>query len=268
MSDGKQPEMSERLAFAIETARGAGGVAMRWFQSDGLVAEGKADGSPVTQADRAAERFVRDAIVRAYPEDGVIGEEYDAIESKSGRTWVVDPIDGTMSFVHGVPLFGTLLACMEDGESTIGVIFMPALDECVGAEVGRGCWWWRRGQTAERACVTEHASMDGAMLLSTSFEYYDSDARKSAWTGMNGLGAHTRGWSDCYAFVLLATGRAEAVVEPALMNLWDIACVPVIVGEAGGDWSDISGTKDLGTGSMVASNGRVHGAVLEAMNGR
>jgi histidinol-phosphatase len=265
MSVESKPELSERLTFAIETARGAGEVAMRWFQSDELVTTGKADGSPVTQADQAAERFVRDAIGRAYPEDGIVGEEYDATESRSGRTWVIDPIDGTKSFVHGVPLFGTLLACLDNGVPRIGVIVMPALHECVAAEVGAGCWWWRGDRGPVRAGVSEHATLDGAMLLSTSFQYYDTHERKLAWVGMNGRGAHTRGWSDCYAFVLLATGRAEGVVEPALMNLWDIACVPVIVGEAGGDWSDIHGRKDLRSGSMVASNGRLHGEILEAM---
>ncbi len=262
-----QPVLSDRLSFAIETARGAGRVAMEWFQSEALVADGKADGSPVTQADRAAERCVRDAIAAAYPEDGILGEEYDAVETSSGRTWVIDPIDGTKSFVHGVPLFGTLLACMENGSPTIGVIVMPALDECVAAEVGRGCWWWRAGHPAERSRVSEHPSLDGAMLVSTSLEYYDTDARKRAWIRTNSLGAHTRGWSDCYAFVLLATGRADAVVEPGMMNLWDVACVPVIVGEAGGAWSDIEGRRTLESGSMVASNGRIHAEVLSAMGG-
>lgn len=262
-----EPVLSERLRFAIDAARGAGRVAMEWFQSDRLIADGKADGSPVTQADKAAERFIRDAIASAHPDDGILGEEYDEVASSSGRTWVIDPIDGTKSFVHGVPLFGTLLACLEDGMPTIGVIVMPALDECVAAETGAGCWWWRSGHAATRARVTDRATLRGAMVLSTSFEYYDNAARKRAWMGLNDLGAHTRGWSDCYAFVLLATGRADAVVEPALMNLWDIACVPVIIGEAGGAWSDINGDRSLETGSMVASNGRIHREVLASMKG-
>lgn len=266
MIDSREPTMSKRLGFAVETARGAGAVAMDWFQSDALVTDGKADGSPVTQADKAAERFVRDAIRSAYPEDGILGEEYEEVQGSSGRVWVIDPIDGTKSFVHGVPLFGTLLACLNNGVSEIGVIVMPALGECVAAERDAGCWWWNATQSVQRAKVSDQTTIDGSMLLSTSFQYYDSEARKHAWIDLNRRGAHTRGWSDCYAFVLLATGRADGVVEPAMMNLWDIACVPVIISEAGGDWSDISGAKDLTTGSMVASNGRFHGELIECMN--
>ncbi|MFK7882863.1 MAG: inositol monophosphatase family protein [Phycisphaerales bacterium] len=256
---------SERLQFAIDTAHAAGECAMQWFQSNTLVTDGKTDGSPVTQADRAAETLVRERIAAAYPQDGILGEEFPSIESKSGKTWVIDPIDGTMSFVHGVPLFGTLLACMDQDTPTIGVIHMPALKETVAAEIGAGSWWYRNDQPPSPAKVSDHPSLQGAMLLSTSFEYYDNPAHKQAWIRLNDLGAHTRGWSDCYAFLLVATGRAEAALEPAMMKLWDIACVPPIIAEAGGTWTTTESTKDLNHGSMIASNGRVHKFLTQAL---
>ncbi|MEM9373027.1 MAG: inositol monophosphatase family protein [Planctomycetota bacterium] len=266
MNSQDLPDVSDRLRFAIDAAQEAGRTAMRWFQSEDLETSGKADGSPVTQADRAAEISIREAIAATYPDDGILGEEYESVVSSTGLTWVIDPIDGTKSFVHGVPLFGTLLACMREGLPTIGVIVMPALGEWVAAEAGRGCWWWREGRGVTRARVSDRAGVKGSMLVSTSYEYYDTESRKRAWASLNDEGAHTRGWSDCYAFVLLATGRADGVIEPATMNLWDIACVPVIVGEAGGAWSDINGAATLDTGSIVATNGLIHERVLELMN--
>ena len=254
------------LAFAVRTARAAGALTMKWFQSTRLVAEGKDDGSPVTQADREAERFVRDAVAEAFPGDGVIGEEFPPLESSNGRTWVVDPIDGTRSFVQGVPLFGTMLACMVDNEPTVGVIAMPGLDECVGAQTGHGCWWWRGAGEPTRAAVSDRGELRGAVVLSTSTEYYRENRHKRGWASLDGLGAVTRGWSDCYAFVLLATGRADAVIEPGV-KLWDIAAVPPIVNEAGGVWTDVDGNHDLHAGSIIASNGHIHGAVVDVMRG-
>jgi histidinol phosphatase-like enzyme (inositol monophosphatase family) len=252
------------LDFAVRTARAAGRLTLDWFQSGGLIAEGKADGSPVTQADRAAEKFVRDAVAEAFPGDGVIGEEFPPMDSSTGRTWVVDPIDGTMSFVHGVPLFGTMLACLENGEPTLGVIAMPALGECVAARVGSGCLWYRGDAAPVPARVSDRADLRGAMVLTTSMEYYSEPRHKRGWARFNELGARTRGWSDCYAFVLLATGRADAVVEPGV-KLWDIAAVPPIVGEAGGVWTDADGNHDLHAGSIIATNGRLHARVVEVM---
>ncbi len=253
------------LAFAVHTARAAGALTMRWFQSDDLVADGKHDGSPVTQADREAERFVRDEIANAFPGDGVIGEEFPPLESSNGRTWVVDPIDGTRSFVQGVPLFGTMLALLIDGEPTVGVIAMPGLNECVGAQTGHGCWWWKM-HAAEpvRAAVSSKTELQGSVALSTSYEYYTDPRHKRAWSRLNDLGAITRGWSDCYGFVLLATGRADAIVEPTV-KLWDIAAVPPIIAEAGGVWTDIDGNHDLHAGSIVASNGRFHSELIETI---
>lgn len=265
---GPGPDWSERMAFALDVARSAGDETMRWFQNATLVAEGKSDGSPVTQADRAAERLVRDRIAAAYPDDGIIGEEFPSDASPTadagGWTWVVDPIDGTRSFVQGVPMFGTMLACLEGGEPRIGVIVLPALNECVAAETGKGCWWWRGGGAPVRARVSGQERVRGAVVLTTSLEYFREDRERRAWDGIDRAGAITRGWSDCYGIVLLATGRADAVVEP-LVKVWDIASVPTIVTEAGGAWSDLRGREDLDSGSLIATNGRLQGAIVGAM---
>lgn len=256
--------MPPDLDFAVQTARAAGTLTMKWFQSEGLVAEGKADGSPVTAADRAAELFVRDAVAEAFPGDGVIGEEFPPVESSTGRTWIVDPIDGTMSFVHGVPLFGTMLACLTEGEPTVGAIFLPGLNECVAAQTGAGCWWWRGDREPVRARVSQQAELAGAMVLTTSMEYYAHERDRRNWSRFVGMGCRTRGWSDCYGFVLVATGRADAIVEPGV-KLWDIASIPPIITEAGGSWSDLKGTPDLHSGSIIATNGRLQTAVIGVM---
>ncbi len=260
--------LPEELLFAVRTARGAGELAMRWFQSDALVAEGKADGSPVTEADRAAERFVRSEVERRFPGDGVIGEEFGETRSRNGRTWVVDPIDGTRSFVQGVPLFGSMLALLVEGEPVLGVVAMPALDEVVAAGVGHGCWWWRPGATEPvRARVSTHGELAGSVVLTTSLEYFRAQRHRDAWAELDRRGVVTRGWSDCYAFVLLATGRADGVVEPDL-KLWDVAPLPPIVIEAGGAWCDMGGGADLHAGSMIASNGALQAALVDAITGR
>lgn len=248
--------MSSRLEFAIDAARAAGQVALRHFQTS-LKVERKADSSPVTIADVEAENSLRAAIHAAYPSDGILGEESGA-SGQSDCRWVLDPIDGTKSFVSGVPLFGTLLAYEEAGVPQLGVCYFPALDELVYAERGAGCHWngspcrvSRRRQLAESV-----VSVGGLQSLASS-------GRLSGVVELGQQCLATRTWCDAYGHALVATGRIEAMIDPKVSH-WDIAAMAVIVEEAGGTWTDIDGNPGLAP-SAISSNGLIHSRIVEAV---
>jgi len=253
--------VGSRLRFAIETARAAGERTLRLFDTPALAVDTKQDGSVVTEADRDAERFLREEIGSAFPEDGILGEEFGEREGTSGYRWILDPIDGTRSFVHGVPLYGTLVAVERERRSVAGVIRMPALDETVYAARGEGAWRQKGGDDPVPARVSGVAALERAMLCTTAFDYFASGGREAIWFELARACGATRGWSDCYAHVLLATGRVEAVVEPEIKP-WDIAPMTVIVEEAGGMCTDWSGVVTAYSPRALATNGLVHEAVL------
>lgn len=216
--------------------------------------EQKGDGSPVTVADREAEAEIRRVISTRYPEHGVVGEELGESKPEASIQWIVDPIDGTRSFVRGVPLYGTLIGVEVEGEPVVGVVYLPALDEMVAAARGLGCT--RNG----RACrVSAVDLLDEALLVVTS----ETDARRrsGAYSALVERTALQRTWGDCYGYVLVATGRAEVALDP-YMNVWDCAPLWTILEEAGGRFSTWSGERTIRGGDAVATNGLLHDAVL------
>ena len=232
---------------------------MRWFSSRSLASHTKADGSPVTEADRAAEEFLRGELARRYPHDGVVGEEYGTTEGSSGRRWVIDPIDGTRSFVRGVPLFTTLLALIDESGPAVGVAHVPPLDETVSAGRGLGATHTCDGDT-RRARVSDLRRLEGSYLVTSGIEYLSERGRR--------LLLHpellVRTWGDGYGYVLLATGRAEIMLDAGLA-LWDIAPMLVIVPEAGGTITDYDGAPDPIAGDVVASNGHLHAFAVQQL---
>jgi histidinol phosphatase-like enzyme (inositol monophosphatase family) len=264
----RNTDLASCLEFAVTAARQAGALALGYFQSD-VAVETKGDGSPVTLADRQAEQELRALIAEAYPADGVLGEEFGDRPGTSGRRWVLDPVDGTQSFIRGVPLWGVLLALEERGEAVLGVVYLPALDEMVYAARGHGCWWLPAGRplgaAPRRARVSPVARLADGLTVMTSYDHF-------ARTGRTALlerilrATRTRGWSDCYAHVLVATGRAEAAVEPE-MNVWDSAPLLPILREAGGAFTDWKGTPTITSRDAVSTNGKVHGEVLALLGG-
>lgn len=262
---GAQPDaaaVAARLQGAIEFARDAGGLTLRSFGGQGLDVERKRDGSEVTAADRQAEQRLRALIAEAFPGDGVLGEEFGETRSQSGWRWVLDPIDGTTSFVHGVPLYGTLIACEHGGRTLAGVIHMPALGETVYASAGAGAWHVPAGGgQPRRARVSSVATIAEAMMCTTSFGYFRQAGLADAMGPLFERFGRTRGWSDCYAHVLCATGRIDAVVEPVL-NPWDIAPMQVIYAEAGGRTSDWAGRPGAYNPNGIATNGLIHEELL------
>jgi len=251
----------DRLAFAVEAARRAGATTLEHFGSRIHDADTKGDGSPVTVADRNAENVLREMIAGSYPDDAIEGEEFGTTPGDSGWTWVLDPIDGTLSFVHGVPLFGTLVACLRDGVSTVGVIHMPALHETVYGAVGCGAWHRVGDREAVPTRVSAIETLASACVCTTGAEYFLQTHDKSALHRVHTHAGLVRGWSDCSAHVLLATGRIDAVIEPSV-HVWDVAHLPAILGECGGRYSAWSGGSDIRDPRGIATNGHLHDELL------
>ena len=235
------------LDFAVEVAWRAGRVTLAHYQT-GVAAEAKADDSPVTVADRESERLVRELIAERFPADGVLGEEFGQTRPDAARRWIVDPIDGTRSFVRGVPLYGVLLALEEAGDPVLGVIHFPALGETVWAARGEGCWWDGR-----RASVSDVAKLEDALVVTSDAESHAAEGRGAGWDRLRADAGLVRTWGDCYGYALVATGRAEAMLDP-ILSVWDAAAVRPIIEEAGGVFTDWNGVATHTAGHAVATN--------------
>lgn len=243
-----------------QVVRAAGELTLRWFRADDLSVEHKADGTPVTAADREAERFLREQLAARFPDDAVIGEEEPAAAGSSGRTWIIDPIDGTKAFTHGVPLYSNLLALYDDEGCALGVINLPALGRTVYAARGLGCF-----EDGRPVHVNGVTTLDGACVCTSGLGPW-SAAQLAA---VRRTGALFRTWGDGFGFALVATGRVEAMVDPKVA-LWDLGPLPVVIREAGGRYSELDGTEDVTldaerVASAVATNGHVHDEVLGAL---
>ncbi len=241
---------ADLMEAVADAARVAGNVALGHFRTR-LDIETKGDGSPVTMADRAAEVAAREWIERRFPGDAVLGEEFGAQGDESGRRWFIDPIDGTKSFVRGVPLWGTLIAVARGDDVLAGAVYCPAVDEIATAAIGEGCWW-----NGVRTRVSETDAIAEATLLTTDDRFPKHPDRGSRWASLAGDAAIVRTWGDCYGYLLVATGRADAMVDD-LMSPWDAAALVPVVREAGGEFSDWNGrVTPFGSGA-VATNGRL-----------
>ncbi len=243
----------EYLDFATDAAFRAGRQALSHFQI-GVEADRKADLSPVTIADRAGEELLRRLIYERFPGHAVVGEEM-GVSGDSRYRWILDPIDGTRSFVRGVPLFGVLVALEIEGESVVGVCYLPALDEMVVAGRGEGCRW--NGRPAR---VSSVAALEDALVSATEPARL-SEMHPAFWERLKKKAGTIRGYSDCYGHVLVATGRAEVMLDP-VMNLWDNAALLPILEEAGGSFTDWSGRRTIDGGSAISTNGALLDAVL------
>jgi histidinol-phosphatase len=254
-----------RLTLAVATARAAGQETLRWFRQSLLAVERKGDGSPVTAADRAAESLMREAIQSQFPDDAILGEEFG---DKSGTTqyrWVLDPIDGTKSFITGVPLYTTLVAVMDGNRPLIGVIYAPATAELVYAVSGQTTWYVQAGGEGIPARVSETERLSDATFLTSEASDFAQVGRKNGgaavYQQLQDSCRLTRTWGDAFGYMLVATGRADVMVDP-VMNLWDAAALQPIIEGAGGHFSDWQGRPTVHSGNTVATNGRLAGLVL------
>ncbi|WP_216826441.1 inositol monophosphatase family protein [Euzebya pacifica] len=245
--------MQDLMEFAVDIARDAGRVILGHYRDSSLAVDHKADDSPVTVADRAAETLLRQRITAAFPDDAIVGEEHDDVPGTSGRTWYLDPIDGTKSFVHGVPLFTTLIACDDADGPLVGLIAAPALEEITVAGRGAGCFH----QDAP-ARVSQTTDLSRAYVMTSGFEWWPDHLRERAATSPFTM----RTWGDGYGYSLVATGRVEAMIDPEAA-VWDLAPLPVIMTEAGGRFSSLDGGTSAHAQSALASNGHLHDALLD-----
>lgn len=240
--------MSSSLLEAVqELAKLTGDVAMRHYRT-ALTVETKRDGSPVTAADHQAEEAARAWLAKRFPDDGITGEELGEHAGTSGRRWLLDPVDGTKSFIRGVPMWGSLVA-VQDGERVLaGAAYYPAVGESLAAAPGDGCFWNER-----RARVSDTSSLAGATVLITDERDFPRASQRDSWRTLTGEAGVARGWGDCFGYLLVATGRAEVMVDPAV-NAWDVACFQPIIEEAGGVFTDLKGGKSAFKGSVIATN--------------
>ncbi len=253
-------QINARYHAAIWLAREAGERTLSRFQTARLGTESKRDGTPVTLADRDAEKFLRERIAEEFPDDGVLGEEFGETQGTSGIRWILDPIDGTKAYICGVPLYGTLIAVEVHGIATLGVIELPALNERVYGCLGQGALWQRGDKAPEAARVSATGSLNEAVFCYTDDALFKKHGREQFLEVIKTRTKLCRGWNDCYSYALLATGRCDVVADP-VMELWDVAALAPIIREAGGRLTDFAGRDELGR-ECIASNGVIHNDVL------
>ena len=254
-------DYARRLELALEAAEEAGKITLDYFRRDDLEVQRKGDDSPVTAADREAEAHLRRRIAEAFPTDGILGEELPERQGTSGYRWILDPIDGTKSFIHGVPLYGTLVAVEHDTQSVVGVILIPALGECVYAAAGQGAWYVSGDDSPRRAQVSECPRLAESLFLTSEVASFDRVGRRDVFDRLQAAARLTRTWGDCYGYLMVATGRAELMVDP-LMKVWDAAALLPILEEAGGRFTDWQGRRSIRSGHGIATNGRLMDQVL------
>jgi histidinol-phosphatase len=252
-------ESHESLMQAVhEAAAMAGSVAMQHYQTE-LVVEAKHDGSPVTLADRATERALREWIQERFPTDAIQGEELDDLPGTSGRTWIVDPIDGTKSFIRGVPLWGSLVAVAQGQRVLAGAAAFPATGEIIAAAAGCGTWC-----NGRRARVSEVTDIARATVLITDDRSLGPPLSVDGWDLLSRRAAVARTWGDCFGYLLVATGRAEVMID-MVMNPWDAACFLPIIEEAGGVFSDLCGNVTAFGGHAIATNAHLAREVRQCL---
>ena len=249
-------ELQQVLDFAIEIAREAGVITYRHFRGS-FEAELKSDNSFVTIADREAEEHLRSRIADVFPEDAILGEEGGEKAGTSNRRWIIDPIDGTYSFVHRVPLYGVLIGVEFAGEPVVGVANLPALGEMVYAALGEGCF-----VDGVHSHVSKTASLEQALLLCTDFGACEQHRFATGARALQQKVHARRTWGDVYGYLLVATGRADIMLDP-VMNIWDCAALLPIVQEAGGTFTDWDGKRTINGGNAVATNGLLFDEVME-----
>ena len=243
-----------------EVARIAGNEALGHYGKNVSI-ETKGDGSPVTIADRGAEELARRWIESRFPSDGIVGEEFGVIRPDARRRWIIDPIDGTKSFVRTVPLWGTLVAIAEGDTVVAGAAYFPAIGEIAVAAVGAGCWW-----NDSRCSVSTISDISAATVLTSDLQFKAAPERQQVWNDLSDSAAVSRTWGDCYGYLLVATGRAEVMADP-IVSAWDVAALMPLITEAGGAFTSWDGKETAFGGSAIATNGALSREVRDILTG-
>lgn len=247
------------LGLAVEVARAAGAVAMRYFQTE-LTIDTKADRTPVTQADREAEALIRRSIAARYPQHRFLGEEMGG-QAAEGDVWIIDPIDGTKNFIRGLPFFAVQLALHHDGVPVIGVSYAPALDELLVAERGHGATF-----NGDPIHVSSIGKLEESFVSHGGLDVFEKQGCAPGLIDLSRRVTSIRGHGDFYGYHLLARGKVDMMLEASIAP-WDIAALRVIVTEAGGRFTDLAGNTPELPASSLATNGLLHAAVVAIMAG-
>lgn len=250
------PALSDLLNVARDAALEAGKLTLKYFR-EGVAVETKADATPVTIADKEAEKLIRARIAKAYPDHAIIGEEHGEQKGNAPVRWIVDPIDGTKSFVRGVPLYGVLVGVEVSGRAQVGVLHLPATGDTLCAASGQGCTW------NGRPCrVSDVGKLEDATLLTSDTEH--CRRRSDAYERLASKAKVVRSWGDAYGYFLVATGRAEVMLDPA-MHPWDCAPLLPIVQEAGGHFANWQGEATIWGKDAFATNAKLYDDVLSVL---
>jgi myo-inositol-1(or 4)-monophosphatase len=244
-------DLKSRLDFAIAVALEASSVILPYYQNPDLEVERKRDTSPVTEADKQAELLIRDRLATSFPDDAILGEEFPDKPGTSGFRWILDPIDGTKSFIHGVPLFGTLIGVEYEATCVVGVARFPALNEVAYAAKGCGAWWQLGSNEPRRVQVSTISNLGEATFCMTNPSRWFAMGQGKILEGLMSSVQLARGWGDCYGHIMVATGRAEVMIDPA-MNAWDAAALVPIIEEAGGHYVDWNGNATIYNGNGLS----------------
>lgn len=245
----------ELRAAAVEFAKAGGDTTLDYYQRS-FELQFKSDDSPVTNADRNAERTIRDLINKHFPDHGIIGEEFGRENEESDIVWVLDPIDGTQSFIHGVPFYTTLIGILVKNRPEVGVIYAPALGEMASAATGFGA-----ALNGDPMKVRSCRDLEKATFLSTDVTTYSEFGYGEALKQLLEKCRIHRTWGDAYGHMMVAAGRADFMIDP-ILNIWDAAALLPIVKEAGGSFSDLSGNETIQTGSALSTSHELKNSIL------
>jgi histidinol-phosphatase len=257
---GPPPQWRSRYDAAVNAARQAGQLALGYFDGN-VTVEWKQNQSPVTVADRETEQLLRTLLLGAFPEDAFLGEESGEKPGTSGFRWIIDPIDGTRSFVRGIPLWATLVGLEYQGDQIVGVAEVPALGHTYRALRGDGCY-----RNDRRLHVSDVSTLSEAMLFYSSPTWFLRVGRERTYLDLAGRCQRARGFGDFYGFVLLAQGSGDIMLDHGV-HVWDVAALRPIVEEAGGRFTDWDGTPTVHRTDILATNGHLHDDVLRVLRG-
>ena len=249
------------LDLALTLAARADAITLARFGALDLRVENKPDLTPVTDADTAAEQELRDVLARERPEDAILGEEHGGTPTLEGRQWVIDPIDGTKNFVRGVPVWASLIALLQDGTPTVGVVSAPALRRRWWAGAGLGAHCSTAGAPPRRLSVSSVADLGSASLSFSSLSGWADLGRRDAFIGLTDAVWRVRGYGDFFSYCLVAEGAVDIAAEPEV-KLWDLAPLDILIREAGGKFTGLDGSPGPHGGTAVATNGLLHDEVL------
>lgn len=256
--------LDDDLTLALALADRADEISLARFGALDLRVDTKPDLTPVTDADQAVETALREVLAAERAQDQILGEEFGGTAAFSGRQWIIDPIDGTKNFVRGVPVWATLISLLQDGVPILGVISAPALHRRWWATSGKGAFGSVAGAPARQLSVSAVANLDSSSLTFAGLNYWEARGLREQFLSLTASVWRTRSYGDFWAYCLVAEGAVDAAIEPAV-SVWDLAAVDILVREAGGVFTDLSGNPGPHGNCAVAANPALHKQVMAAL---